>query len=67
MADKEDELGALWVKNGARGDYMTGTLDVNGEKVRIVAFREGNKRNEKAPDWRIYKSKPREQAADPEF
>lgn len=59
MAQNPDEIGALWKKTSAKGDYFTGT--VNGE--RIVVFANGNKANDKAPDFRILKSKPREQAA----
>lgn len=55
----EDEIGALWIKSGAKGEYMTGTI--NGE--RVVVFRNGNKRGEKSPDWRVLKSKPREDSA----
>ena len=48
-----DELGALWVKNGQRGEYMTGVI--NG--VNVVCFRT-TKGGEKAPTWRVMKSKP---------
>lgn len=51
-----NEIGALWEKDGPRGKYFTGTID--GQ--RVVVFRNGNKRSEKAPDWRVLKSKPRE-------
>lgn len=56
-----NELGALWTKNGAKGEYMTGTLEFNGEKVNIVCFKQ-QKRGEKSPDWRVLKSVPRDQA-----
>jgi uncharacterized protein (DUF736 family) len=58
MAFEKDpnEIGALWSKTGAKGEYMTGTI--NGEPV--VLFRNTNKRSEKAPDWRVLKSQPRE-------
>lgn len=64
MADfkkDDDEIGALWAKTGAKGDYFTGT--VNGE--RIVVFKNGNKKSDKSPDFRILKSKPKEQTAAP--
>ena len=66
MADgfkkNEDEIGALWVKSGAKGDYMTGTIEVGGELHRIVCFAV-TKSSDKSPSWRVLKSKPREQAA----
>lgn len=53
-----DELGALWLKTGSKGDYMTGTI--NGVKVFCTPTKSSNP---KAPTWRVMKSKPREEAA----
>jgi len=50
-----DEIGALWVKSSAKGEYMTG--EVNG--VKVVCFRTKSS-HERAPQWRVMKSKPRE-------
>lgn len=50
-----NEIGALWLKSSARGDYLTGT--VNGEAVVCFPVRSDNP---KAPAWRVLKSKPRE-------
>jgi len=53
-----DELGALWLKSGAKGEYMTGTI--NGQPV--VLFKNDRKEpGSKQPDWRVLKSKPREE------
>jgi hypothetical protein len=59
MAEKNpDELGALWEKEGGKGPYMTGTI--NG--VAVVCFRNTRAHdNPKAPQWRVMKSKPREE------
>jgi hypothetical protein len=54
---EDDKMGAFWVKEGKNGEYMSGELLINGEKVRVVAFKR-DKRNEKEPDWDIKKSKP---------
>jgi uncharacterized protein (DUF736 family) len=51
-----DELGALWLKSSARGEFMTGTI--NG--VKVVCFKNDRKTSENQPDWRVLKSKPRE-------
>jgi hypothetical protein len=57
QAKNPDELGALWLKSGAKGDYMTGTI--NG--VPVVVFKNERKvEGSKQPDWRVLKSKPRE-------
>lgn len=63
MADGQrnpDELGALWIKSGAKGEYMTGTI--NG--VAVVLFKNDRKEEgSKQPDWRVLKSKPKEERA----
>ncbi len=48
-----DEIGSLWLKSGAKGDYMTG--EINGQKVVCFASKSDNP---KAPAWRVLKSKP---------
>lgn len=53
-----DELGALWMKSGGRGEYMTGTI--NG--VKVVCFPNTRKTSDAQPDWRVLKSKPRDDA-----
>lgn len=55
-----DELGALWSRTSARGEYLTGTI--NGQPV--VCFRNDRKaEGSKQPDWRVLKSKPKEERA----
>jgi hypothetical protein len=55
MAD--DKIGALWIKEKDGKVYMTG--DVNG--VQVVVFRNTYKaEGSREPDWRVFKSKPRE-------
>jgi uncharacterized protein (DUF736 family) len=57
---KDDEIGALWVKTSSRGEYMTGTI----HGAPVVVFRV-DKKNDKQPDWRVLKSKPKSE--DPGF
>ncbi len=57
-----DEIGALWIKVGARGEYMTG--EIAGQ--RVVCFRV-TKGGDKSPSWRVLKSKPRDGATEPGF
>jgi hypothetical protein len=57
---QNDELGALWLKSGSKGEYMTGTI--NGQAV--VVFKNDRKEaGSKQPDWRVLKSKPKEERA----
>lgn len=51
-----DEIGALWLKSGKKGDYMTG--EIAGQKVVCFAV---TAKSEKYPTWRVMKSKPREE------
>lgn len=56
-----DELGALWMKTSARGEYMTGTIS----GVAVVLFKNDRKtEGSKQPDWRVLKSKPKESTDD---
>jgi hypothetical protein len=51
-----DELGALWIKHGPNSDYMTGEI----AGIKVVVFK-SKKTSEKSPDWRVLKSKPRDE------
>lgn len=53
-----DELGALWLKTGAKGEYLTGEIEGIGPVVCFPV----DSRNPKAPTWRVLKSKPRDAA-----
>ena len=50
----ENEIGALWVKTGPKGDYMTGVI--NGQGVVVFKVSSGSDR---APNWRVLKAKPK--------
>jgi hypothetical protein len=58
VAKDPNELGALWIKTSARGEYMTGTI--NGEPV--VIFR-NDKKTGNQPDWHVLKSRPKGERA----
>lgn len=65
---KEDEIGALWTRQGGRGEFLSGTLTrADGSKLEIVVFKNDHKQpGERTPDWRIYKSQPRDQQPAPQ-
>jgi len=54
-----DELGALWIKSGPKGEYLTG--EVSG--VKVVCFKNKSD-NPKAPAWRVLKSKPKDEGSE---
>ena len=57
------ELGALWKRESRSGSqtYLAGHVVVDElgteKKLKVVVFSNKNKTNERAPDFRIYKSK----------
>jgi len=53
------KVGALWIKQGTKGEYMSGELLIDGQKFPIVCFK-NEKLSEKHPDWSILRSKPLE-------
>jgi hypothetical protein len=59
MAFEKDpnEIGTLWKKSGAKGEYMTG--EIAGQKVVCFAVKSDNP---KAPAWRVLKSQPKDAA-----
>lgn len=56
----QNELGALWKKKSKTGmSFLSGyILDNDGTRTDVVVFANTKKSNEKAPDYRLYISKP---------
>jgi len=57
------DIGALWKREGKNQKYLSGYVKVDDsgleKEVKVVVFANKNKNNnEKAPDYRIYISKP---------
>jgi hypothetical protein len=53
-----DNIGALWVKEGQKGDFYKGFITLeNGERLNILVFKNTYKNNEKQPDFQILKAK----------
>ena len=56
---QEREMDALWEQSGASQDYLSGFVTVDGERQRIVVFKNKYKKDNggvNSPDWRVYKS-----------
>ena len=61
---QERELGALWKQSGRSQNYLSGHVTVDGKQQKVVVFANKNKKdNERAPDYRVYKSQPKAEAA----
>jgi len=56
---KGNDIGALWVKQGAKGEYLSGYVMINDQKYPIVCFINGYKKEAKHPDYRILPSEKR--------
>ena len=54
-------IGALWSKKSKAGmNFLSGNVEINGEKIEIVVFKNTDKKNENGPDFRILLSTPYE-------
>jgi uncharacterized protein (DUF736 family) len=63
IKSNKDELGALWKRKSKSGlSFLTGYVKVDDlgieKEIKVVVFANSKKSNEKAPDYRIYVSKP---------
>jgi hypothetical protein len=59
--DNDNELGALWIKEGQKGKFMSGKLKIDGKDIPIVIFRNTYKEpGDNKPDYKVYKSKPKD-------
>lgn len=54
MGGNYEERGALWKKDGPKGEFLAGHITVNGEKITVVVLPNHRKRSEKHPDFFIF-------------
>jgi len=59
------DVGALWRREGQNQKYLSGYIKIGDagseQEIKVVVFSNKNKNNnEKAPDYRVYLSKPLE-------
>ena len=59
MENRENILGALWTKESSKGQFFSGHIEIKGEKINLVCFKNKFKAEDKHPDWIILKSKPK--------
>ena len=54
----DDNMGALWIKKTSKASFLSGVIeDEEGNKTRIVVFKNKFKEKENQPDYRILKAK----------
>ena len=57
-----DNIGALWIKKTSKATFLSGIIeDEEGNKTRIVVFKNKFKEKDIQPDYRILKAKEIEQ------
>lgn len=47
------KIGALWKKNGKNGEYLSGEVEINNQKARILVFK-NTKNKDAQPDYTIF-------------
>jgi hypothetical protein len=61
--DKPKPIGFLRNKTSKKGvDFLTGMVEVGGEKVNLVVFKNTKKFTEDSPDYSIFVSQPLQNA-----
>lgn len=54
---ENEKLGALWLKTSKAGNkYLQGTIDTKQGKIKIIIFKNNKKKEDKHPDYVIFKS-----------
>lgn len=61
---KQNSVGGIWVKEGARGRWLSIAVEINGVKHSFVGFKNDYKEEgDNRPDYQILMPKPREDDA----
>lgn len=63
---KDEEVGAFWKRTSQRGQkYLAGHIKGDdGSSEKLVVFANTHKKADNQPDYRIYKSRPRNTEAE---
>lgn len=61
MEEKEKSVGGIWInEREGKGKWLNIQVELDGEKYKLIAFKNHYKEeNEKAPDYRIFVSRPK--------
>jgi len=48
-------IGALWIRDGAKGKFMSGEIEAeNGEVISVLIFKNNKGDNPKRPDYQVF-------------
>lgn len=57
------KIGAAWARESEKtGKYLTGVIELLGEDIPVVIFKNSKKEEDKHPDYIIYRSEPKPEA-----
>ena len=58
-----NKIGALWLKKGKNGTFMSGVIDIDDDNsISVLVFKNGFKEQPKHPDYVIYEPDTEETA-----
>lgn len=61
----KNNAGALWLQTSKQGKkFMSGVVEIEGVKTKIVVFKNDHKADDKHPDYKIYLSEERKEQVD---
>ena len=59
MENKKSNIGGLWLKTSKAGNkFMSGSIEIEGNKHQFIVFKNKHKDSEKHPDYVILPSTP---------
>lgn len=59
-------IGAAWVKEGRNGKFMSGNIEIDGQKVNFLMFKNDRKRpDRKDPDYQFVLAERQESKPQP--
>lgn len=61
MSEKKKPIGGIWKRSGQYGDYLSGQIEINGQKFNFRAYENSYKKpGEKTPDFKIFPVVPKQ-------
>ncbi len=57
---KNESIGALWINEGQKGEFLAGKITIDGVTTSIVVFKNNYKNADSHPDYRIFLSNKQE-------